>query len=87
MDPDHRLDLRPLPRAERGQQKYRSLQRAAALAGRRAARGWVDEGTDVYGYFNNDYDGAAVEDATWFRDPGWPAARPRVAAAAVTLRS
>ena len=29
---------------------------------------WLDEGTDVYAYFNNDYEGFAVEDATWLRD-------------------
>ena len=26
---------------------------------------WLDQGTDVYAYFNNDYDGHAVTDATW----------------------
>jgi uncharacterized protein YecE (DUF72 family) len=26
---------------------------------------WLDAGHDVYAYFNNDYDGAAVADATW----------------------
>jgi uncharacterized protein YecE (DUF72 family) len=36
--------------------------------------GWIDDGHDVYAYFNNDYLGAAVEDATWLarrlgRDP------------------
>jgi uncharacterized protein YecE (DUF72 family) len=42
--------------------------------GRRLHR-WVerlgacrDDGRDVYAYFNNDYDGAAVADATWLRD-------------------
>jgi uncharacterized protein YecE (DUF72 family) len=29
---------------------------------------WLDDGTDVYAYFNNDWHGAAVEDATWLRD-------------------
>lgn len=29
---------------------------------------WLDEGTDVYAYFNNDYDGHAVVDATMLRD-------------------
>lgn len=29
---------------------------------------WIDDGTDVYGYFNNDFDGAAVLDAQWLRD-------------------
>lgn len=27
-----------------------------------------DDGVDVYAYFNNDYGGAAVADATWLRD-------------------
>ncbi len=31
------------------------------------ARAWLAEGVDVYAYFNNDYDGHAVTDATWFR--------------------
>ena len=29
---------------------------------------WADAGFDAYAYFNNDFDGAAVADATWFRD-------------------
>ena len=29
---------------------------------------WLDEGCDVHAYFNNDFDGAAVADATWLRD-------------------
>jgi uncharacterized protein YecE (DUF72 family) len=29
---------------------------------------WLDDGADVYAYFNNDWHGAAVEDATWLRD-------------------
>ncbi|MDY7105515.1 MAG: DUF72 domain-containing protein [Actinomycetota bacterium] len=29
---------------------------------------WLDDGTDVYAYFNNDYDGHAVTDATYLRD-------------------
>ena len=28
---------------------------------------WLDEGHDVYAYFNNDTGGAAVEDAAWLR--------------------
>ena len=33
---------------------------------------WLDSGHDVYAYFNNDYDGAAVDDATWLRQQlGW----------------
>jgi uncharacterized protein YecE (DUF72 family) len=31
-------------------------------------RGWLDEGSDVYAYFNNDWHGHAVEDARWLRD-------------------
>jgi uncharacterized protein YecE (DUF72 family) len=30
-------------------------------------RAWLDEGTDVYAYFNNDHDGHAVKDATTLR--------------------
>ena len=29
---------------------------------------WLDEGLDVYAYFNNDYGGAAFDDARWLRD-------------------
>jgi uncharacterized protein YecE (DUF72 family) len=29
---------------------------------------WLDEGCDLYAYFNNDYEGHAVADATWLRD-------------------
>ena len=29
---------------------------------------WIDDGVDVYAYFNNDYEGHAVEDAIWLRD-------------------
>jgi uncharacterized protein YecE (DUF72 family) len=29
---------------------------------------WLDEGGDVYAYFNNDWHGNAVVDATWLRD-------------------
>jgi uncharacterized protein YecE (DUF72 family) len=29
---------------------------------------WLDDGIDVYAYFNNDYHGHAVTDATWLRD-------------------
>jgi uncharacterized protein YecE (DUF72 family) len=29
---------------------------------------WLDEGCDVFAYFNNDYNGDAVHDAQWFRD-------------------
>jgi uncharacterized protein YecE (DUF72 family) len=42
--------------------------------GRRLARtaglldAWLDEGTDVYAYFNNDVGGHAVDDARWLRD-------------------
>jgi uncharacterized protein YecE (DUF72 family) len=28
---------------------------------------WLDEGTDVYGYFNNDWDANAVADALYLR--------------------
>jgi uncharacterized protein YecE (DUF72 family) len=29
---------------------------------------WLDAGHDVYAYFNNDYEGHAVQDARWLRD-------------------
>jgi uncharacterized protein YecE (DUF72 family) len=29
---------------------------------------WLDDGVDVFAYFNNDWDGNAVRDATWLRD-------------------
>jgi uncharacterized protein YecE (DUF72 family) len=29
---------------------------------------WLDEGCDVFAYFNNDHHGAAVEDARWLRE-------------------
>ena len=29
---------------------------------------YLDDGNDVYAYFNNDYEGHAVEDAAWLRD-------------------
>jgi uncharacterized protein YecE (DUF72 family) len=48
---------------------------------------WADEGMDAYVYFNNDFGGAAVADATWFRQRVGPAARPRAEAAAATTRS
>jgi uncharacterized protein YecE (DUF72 family) len=48
---------------------------------------WADDGIDAYVYFNNDYGGAAVEDATWFRERVGPAARPRAAGVATTTRS
>ena len=35
--------------------------------GRPARRGWLDDGCDVYAYFNNDWDGHAVTDATYLR--------------------
>ena len=42
-----------------GRRLWRPAQRLA---------GWLDEGCDVFGYLNNDWQGAAVEDATWLRD-------------------
>jgi uncharacterized protein YecE (DUF72 family) len=48
---------------------------------------WAEQGVDAYTYFNNDFGGAAVADATWFRDRVGPAARPRGADAATTARS
>jgi uncharacterized protein YecE (DUF72 family) len=39
------------------------LRRGAAILG-----GWLDEGSDVYAYFNNDWYGNAVTDATTLRE-------------------
>ncbi len=50
-------------------QKYRGR-----YTGRRLWRiaeriqGWLAAGIDVYGYFNNDYQGDAVVDALWLRE-------------------
>ncbi len=33
----------------------------------RRLQGWLDEGVDVFAYFNNDYEGHAVLDAEWLR--------------------
>jgi len=41
----------------------RRLWRTAARLGE-----WLDEGCDVYAYFNNDWHGHAVVDAEWLRD-------------------
>jgi uncharacterized protein YecE (DUF72 family) len=41
-------------------------ERLAPTAGRLQA--WLDEGADVYAYFNNDWEAFAVADATWLRD-------------------
>ena len=46
--------------------------RLRPVAERLGAR--LEEGTDVFAYFNNDYDGHAVVDAEWLRsrlDPAW----------------
>ena len=34
----------------------------------RRMESWVDEGCDVYAYFNNDWYGHAVTDATWLAE-------------------
>ena len=39
--------------------------RLRPVAGRLAA--WLDDGCDVFAYFNNDYEGNAVHDARWLR--------------------
>lgn len=50
------------------EQKYtgryggRGLRRAASRLS-----AWLEEGCDVYAYFNNDFEGHAVEDAKWLR--------------------
>jgi uncharacterized protein YecE (DUF72 family) len=50
-------------------EKYQGRYGAARLDGvveRLAA--WVAEGTDVYAYFNNDYEGHSFADARWLRE-------------------
>jgi uncharacterized protein YecE (DUF72 family) len=42
-----------------GRRLWRTADRLAA---------WIDDGHDVYAYFNNDWHGAAVLDAQWLRD-------------------
>ena len=51
--------------AEPYQHRYgaRRLRKAAARL-----TAWLDDGCDVYAYFNNDWHGNAVADATWLRD-------------------
>jgi uncharacterized protein YecE (DUF72 family) len=53
---------RALEEAYRGRYGPRRLEPDAARL-----RTWLDEGCDVYAYFNNDYDGHAVADAEWLR--------------------
>lgn len=52
----------PIVRPYHGRYGARRLRPLADLLG-----GWVDDGCDVYAYFNNDWDANAVADATWFR--------------------
>jgi uncharacterized protein YecE (DUF72 family) len=49
-----------------GRRLWRAAERIAA---------WADEDVDAYVYFNNDFHGAAVADASWFRDRVGAAAR------------
>ena len=48
---------------------------------------WAEQGVDAYCYFNNDFHGAAVSDAEWFRARVTTGARSRVATARATARS
>ncbi len=50
-------------------------------------RAWVDEGSDVYAYFNNDFGGAAVADAQWFKERLETGVPPRGGSAGATARS
>ena len=50
-------------------------------------RAWVDEGSDVYAYFNNDYGGAAVADAEWLAQRLVTGVPPRAGSAGATARS
>jgi uncharacterized protein YecE (DUF72 family) len=53
---------RALEEKYRGRYGPRRLHRAAEVLGP-----WLDDGADVYAYFNNDYDGHAPEDAEMLR--------------------
>jgi uncharacterized protein YecE (DUF72 family) len=52
-----------LARKYQGRYGGRRLWRTADRLGR-----WLDDGNDVFAYFNNDYEGHAVADALWLRD-------------------
>ena len=61
----------PVRRAYTGRRLWRPAERLAE---------WLHEDTDVYTYFNNDYDGAAIADARWLRDAPGDVADPHNAA-------
>jgi uncharacterized protein YecE (DUF72 family) len=61
-----------------GQRLWRAAERLAE---------WAERGIDAYAYFNNDFGGAAVSDALWFRERIGSAARPRTATVGATMRS
>jgi uncharacterized protein YecE (DUF72 family) len=55
--------VRPLCRATSAAYRGRYGRRRLRLAAERLAA-WLDDGVDVYAYFNNDYEGHAVRDVT-----------------------
>lgn len=56
---------------------YRGRYGAARLAPvAELVDGWLADGLDVYGYFNNDIGAAAISDAIWLRDHLAPRADP-----------
>jgi len=59
-------------------EKYQGRYGAARL-GRVAGKldAWLDEGTDVYAYFNNDYEGHSFADARWLRERLQSASSPQ----------
>jgi len=61
-----------------GRRLWRAADRVAA---------WAEQGVDAYCYFNNDFHGAAVADAEWFRARVTPDPRARAAAARARARS
>ncbi len=65
----HRLDLRPVPWPRRHQQPYHGSYggRATDSTGPTSCNRLLDGGRDVYAYFNNDWHGAAVQDAAMLR--------------------
>jgi len=55
------------PDAPRAPYRGRYTGRRLGPTADRLAR-WLDDGIDVHGYFNNDYDAYATVDAAWLRD-------------------
>ena len=60
--------------------RFRDRQEAGRVLATRL-QAWLDDGCDVYAYFNNDWYGHAVADARWLRERLLPPATTRSASA------